>query len=153
MRERYPQAKFRLLGPTDTTPSAISAGDLEGWQAEGVVDYLGTASDVRPHLRACSVYVLPSYREGMPRTVLEAMATGRAIVTTDVPGCRDTVTPEENGFLVPPRDPEALAAAMERFIQSPTLAARMGRIGRRIAEERYDVKHVNAAMLDALGLA
>ena len=153
IRARHPSVKFQLIGPPDTTPSAIQEAELTAWQEEGVIDYLGSVSDVRPHLRACSVYVLPSYREGMPRTVLEAMAMGRAIITTDVPGCRDTVTEGENGLLVPARDPEALEAAMESFIQHPERLSAMGRASRRIAEERYDVKRVNAAMMSAMGLA
>ena len=107
---------------------------------------------MRPHLRASSVYVLPSYREGMPRTVLEAMATGRAIVTTDTPGCRETVVEGDNGFLVPPRDAGALAEAMRRFITQPELAVAMGKRSRKIAEQRFDVHRINAVMLEAMGL-
>jgi glycosyltransferase involved in cell wall biosynthesis len=96
--------------------------------------------------------VLPSYREGMPRTVLEAMAVGRAIVTTDAPGCRDTVVEGENGFLVPPRDAGALADAMRQFIVDPGLAIAMGQRSRAIALQRFDVHRVNAVMLEAMGL-
>lgn len=153
IKARHPSVRFQLLGPPDTTPSAIPADELKAWQEEGVIDYLGSAADVRPHIRACSVYVLPSYREGLPRTVLEAMAMGRAIVTTDAPGCRDTVMPGDNGFLVPVRDPQALADAMETFVLDPGRIETMGQASRRIAEERYDVRRVNAAMLEAMGLA
>ena len=100
----------------DSNPAAVPPGDVEAWRAEGVIEYLPETSDVRPHL-AASTYVLPSYREGMPRTVFEAMSTGRAIITTDAPrGCRETVIPGENGFLVPVGDADALASAMERLI-------------------------------------
>lgn len=152
LRARFPDARFQLLGPKDDHPNAISAAELAAWQDEGVIDYLGETADVRPHLQACSVYVLPSYREGMPRTVLEAMATGRAIVTTDVPGCRDTIEAGENGFLVPPRDPDALAQAMIRFIEKPALADIMGQVSRKIAERRFDVHGVNRVMLQAMDL-
>lgn len=153
LRARHPEAVFRLLGPADGNPAAIAPAELASWQAEGVIEYLGEAADVRPHLHASTVYVLPSYREGTPRTVLEAMATGRAIVTTDAPGCRETVIAGENGFLVPVGDPGALAEAMERFIRTPELALSMGARSRQIAEEKYDVRRVNAVMLEAMGLA
>ena len=152
LRAEHPQARFRLLGPLDPNPAGISAAMLERWRAEGAIDYLGEADDVRPHLRASTVYVLPSYREGMPRTVLEAMAIGRAIVTSDAPGCRETVTPGDNGFLVPPRDAAALAEAMQRFIVQPELAVAMGRRSREIAEQRYDVHRINAVMLETMRL-
>jgi glycosyltransferase involved in cell wall biosynthesis len=152
LRAEHPQARFRLLGPLDPNPAGLTAAMLERWRAEGAIEYQGEADDVRPHLRDSTVYVLPSYREGMPRTVLEAMAIGRAIVTTDVPGCRETVIEGDNGFLVPPRDAGALASAMRRFITRPELAIAMGERSRRIAEQRFDVHRVNAAMLEAMGL-
>jgi glycosyltransferase involved in cell wall biosynthesis len=153
LRARHPQARFRLLGPLDTNPAAISTRDLESWRAEGVVEYLGAVEDVRPHLAETTAYVLPSsYREGIPRTLLEAMSTGRAIITTDTPGCRETVVPGENGFLVPAGDAGALAAAMERFVLQPDLAVDFGRRSRALAEERFDVRKVNAVMLEAMGL-
>ncbi|MEM7023238.1 MAG: glycosyltransferase, partial [Pseudomonadota bacterium] len=99
-----------------------------------------------------TVYVLPSYREGMPRTVLEAMSTGRAIITSDAPGCRETVIEGRNGFLVPVRDTGALRDAMERFLQNPDLAATMGEQSRAMAEQRFDVNRVNACMLEAMSL-
>jgi glycosyltransferase involved in cell wall biosynthesis len=152
LRAEYPHARFRLLGPLDPNPAGLSAAVLDQWRAEGAIEYLGEAADVRPHLRACTVYVLPSYREGMPRTVLEAMAMGRAIITTDAPGCRETVLEGSNGFLVPPRDAGALADAMRRFIVQPELATLMGERSRAIAEQRFDVHRVNAVMLEAMGL-
>jgi glycosyltransferase involved in cell wall biosynthesis len=152
LRAEYPKARFCLLGPMDPNPAGLSAAVLDQWRAEGAIEYLGEADDVRPHLRACTVYVLPSYREGMPRTVLEAMATGRAIVTTNAPGCRETVVDGDNGFLVPPRDAGALAEALRRFIVRPGLATCMGARSRRVAEQRFDVHRVNAVMLEAMGL-
>ncbi|MGH6915423.1 MAG: glycosyltransferase family 4 protein, partial [Geminicoccales bacterium] len=152
LRAQYPQARFQLLGPVDDNPSAVAAAELDRWRAEGAIDYLGAADDVRPYLRASSVYVLPSYREGMPRTVLEAMSTGRAIITTDTPGCRETVVPGANGYLVPVRDADALAVAMRRFITRPDLAIAMGAQSREIALQRFDVRRVNAVMLKAMEL-
>lgn len=152
LRPRYPQARFRLLGPVDSHPAAVPAADLAAWRAEGVIEYLPETGDVRPHLAQSTAYVLPSYREGMPRTVLEAMSTGRAIITTDAPGCRETVRAGENGFLVPVGDAHALAEAMERLIVEPELARSLGERSRTIAEERFDVRRVNAEMLRAMGL-
>lgn len=152
IKTRYPQACFRLVGWIDENPTAISAAALRAWVDEGLIDYMGKLDDVRPALAKAAVYVLPSYREGTPRTVLEAMAMGRPIVTTDVPGCRETVVDGVNGFLIPPQNPSALARAMERFIEDPALVGRMGRESRRLAEEKYDVRKVNAVILQAMGL-
>ena len=107
---------------------------------------------MRPAISDCSVYVLPSYREGTPRTVLEAMAMGRAVITTDAPGCRETVVDGDNGFLVPVKDVNALADAMIKVIESPGLAASMGERSRQIAESKYDVHKVNAAMLAGMDI-
>jgi glycosyltransferase involved in cell wall biosynthesis len=154
VRRRHPSAVFRLLGPYEPGRGALSPGEIAALTGDGVVDYLGFSADVRPHLRACSVFVLPSYyREGIPRSILEAMAIGRAIITTDLPGCRDPVSAGENGVLVPPRDPERLAEAMEHFLLKPALVAEMGRRSREIAGERFDVHYVNAVLLRALGLS
>ncbi|MRR20910.1 glycosyltransferase family 1 protein [bacterium] len=153
LRQRYPQATFRVLGPFDSNPSAIKRDHLFCWVEDGIIEYLGETDDVRPAIAASSVYVLPSYREGTPRTVLEAMAMGRPVVTTDAPGCRETVRDGDNGFLVPVGDSEALAKAMERFILQPELICRMGRRSREIAVEKYDVHKVNAVIIEAMGLA
>ncbi|MNZ21618.1 N,N'-diacetylbacillosaminyl-diphospho-undecaprenol alpha-1,3-N-acetylgalactosaminyltransferase [compost metagenome] len=152
LRPLYPHALFSLVGWIDDNPDAISQHELDAWVADGTFNYLGRLSDVRPAIAACSVYVLPSYHEGTPRTVLEAMAMGRAIITTDAPGCRETVVDGENGFLVPVKAVDALAAAMQRFIEEPDLAARMGVRARQIAEEKYDVHRVNAVMLQEMGI-
>ena len=153
LKKRYPEASFRLLGPFDTNPAVISREELDRWQHEGNIEYLGETDDVRPYIADCSVYVLPSYREGTPRTVLEAMAMGRAVVTTDTAGCRETVREGENGFLVPVCDSLSLASAMERFIIDPGLCVTMGQRSRQIAVEKYDVRKVNEVMLNAMGLA
>ncbi len=151
-KERHPGTDCRIAGWIDNAPSAIPATLPEQWKSTGGPAFLGRLDDVRPALADCSVYVLPSYREGTPRTVLEAMACGRAIITTDTPGCRETVQDGVNGFLVPVGDAAALAAAMERFHLDPGLAARMGAESRRIAEEKYDVHKVNRAMMSAMGI-
>ena len=152
LKKRHPQARFQLLGRHDSNPSAIGRQQLQSWQRDGVIEYLGETSNVAPHLAAAHVYVLPSYREGTPLTVLEAMATGRPIVTTDVPGCRETVVPGENGFLVPAKSAACLAEAMERFIRAPELIRKMGRHSREIAVEKFDVRKVNSVILKRMGL-
>ena len=152
IRHRHPHVQFAIAGWIDTNPDAIEHAELAAWVADGTLSYLGRLSDVRPAIAACSVYVLPSYREGTPRTVLEAMAMGRPVITTDAPGCRETVAHGDNGFLVPVRSVEALEHAMNRFIADPTLIPRMGRRAREIAEEKYDVHKVNAVMLREMGI-
>lgn len=153
LRQRHPHAQFRLLGRVDENPTGLSMSEIEAWVKEGAITYLGETRDVRPHLANCSTFVLPSYyREGIPRSILEAMATGRSVVTTTMPGCRDTVVEGMNGFLVPPRDAAALAKAMETFILEPSLAKIMGERSRRLAEERFDVKSVNRRLLTAMKL-
>ena len=153
VRRRHPQARFRLLGPTDPGPDGITHVELERWVSEGTIDYLGETRDVRRFLADASVFVLPSwYREGLPRTILEAMATGRAVVTTDRPGCRDPIEEGVNGFVVPARDVDALAVAMERFAAEPSLAAQMGAQARRTATARYAVERVNHILLDTMEL-
>lgn len=153
VRARYPQAGFQLVGPRDPNPAAISDVEIADWQREGIVDYRGACADVRPFIAEASVYVLPSYREGTPRTVLEAMAMARPIITTDAPGCRETVREGVNGFLVPVADAQALAQAMIRFIVDPSLITTMGAQSRAMAEERFDVHLVNRVMLERMGLS
>lgn len=148
----HPQAQFTVVGWIDSNPDAIQQHELDDWVAAGTIHFMGRLSDVRPAIAACSVYVLPSYREGTPRTVLEAMAMGRAIITTDAPGCRETVVHGDNGLLVPVKSVDELAQAMCRFIDEPGLTGAMGARSRFIAEEKYDVHKVNAVMLSEMGL-
>lgn len=144
---------FKLVGDIDDNPDSVRAGEVEQWVSEGVLDYLGRLEDVRPAIASASVYVLPSYYpEGTPRTVLESMAMGRAVITTDSPGCRETVVDGENGYLVPVRSVTELVMAMQRFIYSPELVAQMGARSRQIAEDKYDVHKVNLVMLSAMGI-
>ncbi len=153
VKNKYPEAVFKLIGwPLAGDPSVIEVEKIEKWKEEGIVEILGETDDVRSFIAAASVYVLPSYREGMPRTVLEAMAMGRAIITTDASGCRETVEEGVNGFLVPVKDSRTLAEAMEKFIVEPDLAGKMGRESRRIAEEKYDVRKVNHVINKTMGI-
>jgi glycosyltransferase involved in cell wall biosynthesis len=152
LKQRHPQAVCRLLGPLDSVPDAVPEEIVRRWREDRVVEILDPVADVRPHLAQASVFVLPSFREGTPRSVLEAMALGRPVVTTDVPGCRQTVEEGVTGYLVPPFEPGALMLAMSRFIEQPELIAQMGAAGRRLAEERFDAELVVRDMLVALGL-
>lgn len=149
LKEKYPHVRFQLLGHYDSNPSAISEAQVQEWQ--GYIEYLGNTTDVRPFLAGASVFVLPTYyREGTPRSILEAMSMGRPIITTDAPGCRETVIHGETGFLIPKQDVNALQTAIERFIMSPELIEKMGTASRKLAEEKYDVHKVNQAILDVL---
>lgn len=152
VKARNSGVRFRLVGWIDTNPDAITQAELDAWIQQGTFEFLGKLGDVRPAIGDSTVYVLPSYREGTPRTVLEAMAMGRPIITTDAPGCRETVIEGENGFLVPVKSVDALVEAMLKFIDDPELGARMGQRSREIAEEKYDVHKVNAVMLREMGI-
>jgi glycosyltransferase involved in cell wall biosynthesis len=152
IRAAHAQVEFHLVGGTDPNPDAIALDEVQAWHDAGTLVWHGEVRDVRPYIAACHVYVLPSYREGTPRSVLEAMAMGRPIITSDAPGCRETVVHGDNGFLVPPRSVGPLAEAMERFISRPELIGDMGRRSRAIAEAKYDVRLVNAQMLKEMEL-
>jgi glycosyltransferase involved in cell wall biosynthesis len=152
LRQHWPDVEFHLAGGLDPSPGGIDRAWLESCVRDGVIRWHGHVDDIRPHIAACSVYVLPSYREGKPRSTQEAMAMARPIVTTDAPGCRDTVREGVNGFMVPPRDSAALAAAMARFLEHPELIAPMGSESRRMAEEQFDVRRINATILASMGI-
>ncbi|MBD3680010.1 MAG: glycosyltransferase family 4 protein [Rhodobacteraceae bacterium] len=150
VRETFPQARFQLLGPLDPdSKSGISGSRLDEWIGEGVVEYLGSTQDVVPFLRAAHCVVLPSYyREGTPRSLLEAGAIGRPIITTDMPGCRDVVVEHQSGFLVAPRDAEQLAAACAAFLcLSPDVLSAMGATSRQHIAQTYDEEIVIDAYL------
>ena len=151
LKSEFPQVRTRLAGWLDEGPDSIGRAELDSMVAGGIED-LGRLADVRPAMADASVYVLPSYREGTPRTVLEAMAMGRAVITTDAPGCRGTVVDGETGLLVPVADPDALHEAMRRFVVEPGLAQRMGEASLRLVREKFDVHKVNAEILEATGL-
>lgn len=148
VKEKYPHIKFYLLGKYETAmQDAVPQDFIEKFINSGIVERFEETKDVRPYYEMCSVYVLPSYREGTPRTVLEAMASGRPIVTADSPGCRETTIDGKNGFLVPVKDSQALAEKMEWFIEHPERIAEMGKESRRYVEEKFDVRKVNSEMI------
>ena len=147
VKEKYPDAVFQLVGPEDPSPNGISLAELSILNQKNSVEYLGGTKDVRPYIEGCSIFVLPSYHEGLPRTVLEAMATGRPILTTDVPGCRQTVVNGENGWLVEKANVRQLAEKMIWFIETPKEWKRMAEASRAIVEDNFDVHKVNKELL------
>jgi glycosyltransferase involved in cell wall biosynthesis len=149
VRDHAPNTRFLLAGAVGDGPHAIAPEDLPG---DGAVEYLGASDGVRGVLARCHIFVYPSHAEGMPQPVLEAMAAGRPIITTDVPGSRETVDERVNGCLVPPRDAGALADAMASFLKRPDLIASIARASRLKAERFCDARVVNRSLLDALGL-
>lgn len=151
--KRYPEAEFILLGGPDSKRGSIGIAELKELVDQGVVTYPGAVKDVTPWLARSSVFVLPSYyREGVPRSTQEALAMGRAVITTDLPGCRKTVRDGMNGFLVPPHDQEALEAAMLRFLREPELVVAMGRESFNLAREHFDVRKINRRILRDIGI-
>ena len=152
IRQRWPQAEFCLLGFLDVqNPAAISRAEMDAWVAEGVVNYLGVSDDVRTQLATADCVVLPSYREGTPRTLLEAAAMARPIITTNAVGCREVVDDGVNGYLCKVRDAEDLAAKMEQMmLQSPEQRAEMGQRGRAKMEAEFDEQIVIGKYLAAI---
>lgn len=150
--QQHSNVRCFLAGPFDEGPDGISKVDLDRWVAGGL-EYLGPLDDVRPAFARARVYVLPSYREGTPRSVLEAMSMGRAVITTDAPGCRETVRDGIEGCLVPVRDSQALAVAMQRMLEDPRQTEAMAEAAFRRASEKYDVHAVNRQMMSLLGLS
>ena len=148
-----PDATFTWMGPTrDANPSVIDADTLQRWLHDGPVHHVDEQADVRPWLAACSVFVLPSHREGTSKVALEAMATGRAIITTDAPGCGHLVA-NGHGIAVPVGDVQALAEAMRSLARDAQRRAHMGERARAMAVSRFDAAQVNAICLQALTVA
>ena len=150
IKKKYPQARIMLVGGLDNNDEALTEEELNRYIENSDVEYPGYAADVRPYLAQCSVFVLPSYHEGLPRSVIEAMSCARAIITTDVPGCRETVRDGVNGFLVPRGDSKALAEKMAELIENPGLRASMAAESRRICLERFEVGRVNREMYESM---
>lgn len=147
LKARHPDARFQVLGPPEQGLGSVSIAQVKEWEAEGSIEYLGETRDVRPFVAAAHVLVLPSWREGTPTAIMEGMSMGRAAVVTDVPGCREVVREGVNGRLAPPRDPEALAAAMKTFMETPEAILRMGAAGRKLALAQFDAEKVAARIL------
>ncbi len=148
LRAQGTVARFVLVGDPDTeNPASFSVAQLKAWQDEGAVEWKTWRDDMPIVYQGAHVVCLPSYREGLPKALLEAAASARPIVTTDVPGCREIVRHGQNGLLVPPRDVQALASALRKLIEDPVLRRRMGQRGREIAEAEFSVKKVTQETL------
>lgn len=153
IKRRYPQVKFYLLGKYESDmQDAVPRDSIEKYIKEGIISRFDESDDVRPYYEMCSVYILPSYREGIPRTVLEAMAMGRPIITTDAPGCRETVIDGRTGYIVPVKDSKSVARKMEIFINNPQSIGIMGKRSREYVEEKFDVVKVNEEMVKIMKL-
>lgn len=148
----YPSVKFIMLGGCESRDGSIKAEDIENAIRGTRIIWMGAVPDVRPFLADSNVFVLPSYREGLPRSAMEAMAMGRPIISTNVPGCRETVIEGRNGFLVPARDLGKLAEAMAKFIDNPMLAEKMGKESRKICEDKFDVRKINSEIIKVMNI-
>lgn len=152
VKHKYPNARVQIVGYFDTNPTAIQKEDIQKYIDDGTIEYLGETDDVRPFLEKCSVFVLPSYHEGTPKSVLEAMATGRPIITTDAPGCRETVIDGVNGFLVPVKNSNMLAEKMIWMIENKDKSIKMGEKSYEICKKKFDVNLVNEVILKTMNL-
>jgi glycosyltransferase involved in cell wall biosynthesis len=154
IRQRFPLAEFHLVGPFDPNPNRVEETEVQQWVHEGTLTHHGMVRDVPALLKTMHVFCLPTwYREGVPHATLEALSTGRAVITTDSVGARECVRGTENGFLCPPRDVAAVVQAMTYFMENPDQIAIKGRASRRLAEEVFDVRLVNQIILSAMRLA
>lgn len=143
LKHKGVNARFQLIGdPDEHNPASISPGILASWRSDRMVELLGFRSDIARLFSCSHLVVLPSYREGLPKVLIEAAACGRAVVTTDVPGCREAIIPGETGLLVPVKDPQALADAIQKLLGNPSARRSMGQAGRRLAEEAFDIRRV-----------
>jgi glycosyltransferase involved in cell wall biosynthesis len=170
IKKDFPSAEFHLVGPFDPNPNRITEEEVDGWVQEGIVTHHGMVRDVASLLKKMDVFVLPTwYREGVPHASLEALAVGRAIITTNSVGAKETVRltekgederrlelgvmTGENGYLIRPRDLDALCEAMLRILTQRDAIEKMGRASRRLAEDVFDVRKVNAIILRAMELS
>lgn len=153
VKKIYPNVQFTVLGAIDSfNPGALQQSELDRLVSSNIINYPGQVDDVQKWIAANHIFVLPSYREGVPRSTQEAMAVGRAVITTDVPGCRETVIDGVNGFLVEKWNPQALAEKMIYFIEHPEQIKKMGYESYKIAQEKFDADKVNKRLIAMLGL-
>jgi len=144
LKKKYPHVEFHLIGLLETSPTAIDEAQLKDFNQKNIIEYHGFQKDIEEFLHMADIFVLPSYyREGLPRTSLEACACGNPIITTDSVGCKEAVKDGENGFLIEPQNLESLVKAMEFFITNPDKIREMGMKSRKYAEERFDVNIIN----------
>lgn len=152
LKKKFRDLEILLVGGMDEHKEAISKEELKRLLEEGAVTYCGYAEDVRPYLNRCSIFVLPSYHEGNGKSIVEAMAAGRPIVTTNAPGCRETVVNGFNGFLVKTGESKELAKVLEILIQNKELREAMGKNSYELCKEKFEVTHINKILLTEMGL-
>lgn len=152
VKQQHPDASFHVLGALDKgNPAAINPGVLQSWIDDDIIHYHGTVADTRPYIARCTAVVLPSYREGLPRVMLEGMSMAKPLITTDVPGCRETVDHLNNGYLVKVKDALDLAAAMLRLLTlTPGEQASMGQSGRQLALRRFSEETIISTYLKSI---
>ena len=149
----YPGAVFSLMGSPEVGPTAISQEELKGWINSKIINYIPHSPEVKEQLEKHQVFVLPSYyREGVPRSLLEAMSMGMPVITTLTPGCRETVREGENGYLIPVKNPQILEEKMRGFLDNPSRIGQFGQVGRQICKEKFDVRKINGQMMKGMGL-
>tara|TARA_B100001059_G_scaffold236788_1_gene290383 strand:+ start:17522 stop:18655 length:1134 start_codon:yes stop_codon:yes gene_type:complete len=153
VKQKYPNIVFQLLGPFESESPVILPKIVSNWSKEGVIEYISRKSDVKPFIANCNTFVLPSYREGTPKSVLEAMAMGKPIITSDVPGCREPVIDGVNGYLVPPRNSHLLSESMLAIYEDEDFAKLAGVKSLEIIKDKYDVIKVNKFFMQALEIA
>ncbi|WP_187269597.1 glycosyltransferase family 4 protein [Flagellimonas hymeniacidonis] len=153
LKSKFPMAEFHIIGAPDKSPSSINIKDLTHFHDNGVVIYHGRQNNVSYFLGKSDIFVLPTYyREGVPRSILEALSVGLPIITTDSPGCRETVVGSENGKLISPGSLEELVGAMQFFLENPSAIHQMGISSRELAEKKFDVKIINKEIISSLNL-
>lgn len=152
VKKKYPEARFVLAGALDPNPDGIKETELQKYVEDGTIEYAGVVKNMQSALKECSVFVLPSfYREGVPHAILEAMSIGRAILTTNAPGCKETVN-GKNGFLIEPKNSEELAEKMLWMMEHPGEVRKMGKESYNYAVEKFDVEIVNSVMMNTMEL-
>lgn len=143
LRQSLPDVRMVLVGDTDDgNPKSVNSADIADWVAQGIVEHWGYQQDINATMAKANIVVLPSYREGLPKSLIEAAACGRAVITTDVPGCRDAITPGETGVLVPVKNAAALADAIKSMVEQSAVCEKLGVAGRQLAESAFDIKAV-----------
>jgi glycosyltransferase involved in cell wall biosynthesis len=152
MKKKNPELRFLILGAFDPSPDGIKTQMIQNFTERGVVELIDYTDDVRPYIESCHIFVLPSYHEGLPKSILEAMAIGRPIITTNVPGCRDTVINGVNGYLVESRNVNSLVDGIELMLSNKSDLERMGHESRRLAVEIFDSRLVNNDMINIMKL-
>ncbi len=151
LKKKYPKSEYHIIGPIDTSPSGIKKSTIDKFVSKGIITFHGEQRTVIGFLQQSDVFVLPTYyREGVPRSILEALSIGMPIITTNTPGCRETVVNEENGILVTPKDFNDLHRAMESFLKHPERIEVMGINSRKLASEKFDVNKVNMKTLEII---